>query len=212
MSLKSKAGRTTLAALSIVIAAGALAAVALTTRAHAQTTTAANISNYMETFGVFDLNPIPPAAASEPVATVHGGTTALIGLLLPAVQHAAAPFRVQILNEDTDLVVALTPPAGVTTINWGDDIRLTTASVVGGRGFSLSVFNERTGQSETHLTNFERFAVRILPAVQSTHGFIVPVAASVTLNGSNNASFADGSVEPIPFQYAVPAVQLPAVQ
>jgi len=208
MSAMSRSGRTTVVALSVVVVTALLAGGLVSRRADAQTTPPAR--GIMNIFGVFQLAPATVSEGTRGII-INGGTRALIGLLLPAVNQPAEPYRLQFLNEDTNLLLPAVMPADNTTINWGDTLQMYTVANATAPGYELNVLDERTNRIvASRSTMFNDFTVRLLPAVQKGGLSVPAVAASITLMGANNASFADGSVEPIPFEYALPAVQAPA--
>ncbi len=146
------------------------------------------------TFGPINLLPAVQEGGNSP-ESIRG----LIGLLLPAVQRVRAPFRLQVISQDVNLVVPITVPENMSRMSSFFDIFLTRANA--GDGSVFHIRNRRTGEEITAPTHFMDVTVRLLPAVQH-NGFLVPaVSQALTVRGM----MGDGSVTPTPFQYAIPA-------
>lgn len=189
-------GRTTVTALSIVAAITIVGATLLSTKAGAQGGGFGQVS--ISRFGPTELLPAVQREGSD------DGTHILIGLLLPAVQRLKEPFRLQIVNDDVNLIVPVEGGEEGRTSTFFDVFTETDANA---NGLTVHVKNRKTGQEFVKATSSENVTVRLLPAVQRTGRFLNPIASSATVKGSEPMTFGDGSVVPSPFRYALPAVQ-----
>jgi hypothetical protein len=192
MSIKSKRGRTSVVALSIVVAIALLAALSFAGKGKAQTTVPPPA--YL-TFGPVELPPKLPASG--------GSTSATIAVLLPAVQRGTTPFAVEFINQDTDKVVQFNGPvvAGDPTA-----VELSVSimnSVATAATHEMVITSLVTGARAVLTTAFTDVTVRVVPAVQGNTR-VNPISAGVTVTGT----FADGSVR---FSYAQPVLLLPAI-
>jgi len=179
-------------ALSIVAAATLVGGVLLSAKAGAQGGGFGRAS--ISTFGPTEL---------LPAVQRQGADHILIGLLLPAVQRAKLPFRVQVVTDDLDFVVPV-DSRGNHSHSFFDVFETADPNAAG--GFVVHVLNTKTGEEVVKTTSSQDVTVRLLPAVQSNGRFVNAFASSATVSGQN-VQFGDGSVVPSPFRYALPAVQ-----
>lgn len=133
----------------------------------------------------------------------------LIGMLLPAVQRNGTPVRLEAFTGDGSVTVEVPDPdlghQGTAFL----DVFITDGTANG--GLLLHVVNKRTGVDTTAAITQRDVTVRLLPAVQD--GLLLPaVSVAETISGHRNITISDGTTQAIPFEYALPAVQLPAVQ
>src|ERR1700722_11165174 len=201
MSQQSKKlllGRTSIVAISAIALLVVGGILAFARKAEAQRLTSRSIVTF-------------PPSLMTPRDSRDGGTNnLLIGLLLPAVQRGATPLTIEAFTGDGSVRVPVPPPAAVGGGTAFFDVFVSSSTDANGR-MLLHVVNQRTGLDPTPPRARPARGRRLLPAVQDV--LLLPaVSVAETISGFNNASFADGSVEPIPFQYALPAVQLAAVQ
>ncbi len=123
-----------------------------------------------------------------------GDTHALIGLLLPAVRQVKQPFSVQILNDDTNLVIPIQASGDGRTSAFVDVSIVTDAT--GQRQLKAALM----GSAEyRQATNYSNVTIRILPAVQSNGRIFQPMSSSDIVKGYTRVTMGDGSVVPIPF-------------
>jgi hypothetical protein len=193
MSIKSRRGRASIVALGVVAAVGLLAAISFAGKSKAQTSVPP--PTYL-TFGPVQLPPKLPGDSG-------GSTSALIALLLPAVQRGTTPFAVELVNQDTDKVLQFNGP-----VILGDPtaVELSVSimnSATGAPTHQMVITSLTTGAKAVLNTAFTDVTVRVIPAVQN-NARVNPMSASVTVSGF----FGDGSVR---FSYGAPVLLLPAV-
>ena len=144
----------------------------------------------------------------DPPSPIKGGDNILIGLLLPAVQHATTPFRVEATMGDGSVTVLSDPPQPIRTSSFFD-VFFQFDRVNG--GLVLHLRNHNTGEEVTAPAPDTSIAIRILPAVQRGD-LLQPLAGGLTISGFRNATMGDGSVVPMPFQYGLTEPPSPIAQ
>ncbi|HEY3782048.1 MAG TPA: hypothetical protein VGL56_13265 [Fimbriimonadaceae bacterium] len=186
MNIKSKRGRTTVAALSLVLVACIATAIGLVRRASAQSVQPAMTYNFGPIQGI----------------TTGGSTQTLIGLLLPAVR-TGSPFVLEIFNQDTVKELQINTVGAPPRTNARFMVTITQPAT-GAAGYKMTITNVATNQSVVLNTAFSDFTARLVPAVQDNNMPVSPLSASATITGL----MGDGSVR---FQYGSPVLLLPAV-
>lgn len=120
----------------------------------------------------------------------------LIGLLVPAVQSTAVPFKVQVICDGSVTVLDI-PNSNQRQMAFFDIFVTRSAA---GDGSVVHIRNRRTQQEATGQTPNGDIVVRLLPAVQHNGHLAFPITASEQIIGKQNARMGDGSVVPIPFR------------
>lgn len=189
MKILFKAGRTSITVLSVVAAIGIGGAIFLSRGAGAQGNGSAIT---LRTYGPVDM--VPRTNEGQP-----GVQGILIGLLLPAVQRSAAPFRLLFSNGDLNFVLPLSAPETGRASSFFDVFFVRSPN---GDGFDLHIKNRAGGDDIVRHTMLHDVAVTLLPAVQHNGRSVMPLGDNAIIRG-----FGDGSVTPVPFQIALPAVQ-----
>jgi prepilin-type processing-associated H-X9-DG protein len=185
-STLSLSGRVTIATLALISIL--LGFAYFGNRAHAQGGGTMRVHD----FGVVSL---------EQNSSQNGNTAILIGLLLPAVKRLTTPFRIEVMNDDTDIVMGLNGSSGKRVRYF--EVFMTTD----GKLQYLNVKNLDTGELRTKATKVPEVGVRLLPAVQDGTVPVDFITGNLSVRGSANISFADGSVAPVPFQLFPPMIE-----
>jgi len=193
MRLNSRAGRATVAALAFVVVSGLAGTLLLARKAQAQQ---APPPQLRRSFG--------PVFLVDPTAQTPGNTGELIGLLLPAVQRVRSEVLINFVNGDADIPIPVAMGDGSRRMASFD--AFITNNRAGG-GNTLHVIDRSSNHEYTAPTQFSDVTVVLLPAVQYNGIPIWPTSESDAVRGFADGSFADGSVEILPYIDFLPAVQ-----
>jgi hypothetical protein len=179
-------GRTSLAALVILALLVLSGSLVLGRRAQAQ----GGFQSHVITFA-----PVLMRHRGSDAAGVHGME---MSAWLPAVQRGDRPFACRVDMGDGSVDVLNAPPDPDRSMVFFD-IYLTPEA----RGGNVvHIRNRKTGEEATAFTMSNEIDPCWLPAVQSNGNVLDANSVGLTVLGSQNTRLADGSVLPIPFQYA----------
>lgn len=139
-----------------------------------------------------------PSWVDPPEPDAPGIHRLTVQMFLPAVQRTDRPFQVHAHMGDGS-VVELQPPPDPERSMATFDIFLTRVRT---GGFTVHLRNRKTGEEATAFTTSHEIDPCWMPALNSDGFPIFPISTGETVSGRLNTRMADGSVLPIPFQYA----------